>query len=189
MNDILLELGKFLISTTVLGGLIIWLFKEFMKFRFSQNLDENKAKIDNYFYQEKTKFSKIYDEQALVTKNLYSKLKLLNKSFQQYYFDMKNNIDGSEFSTTINLMNGFNDYFDENRIILDEQICEQIENSIKVQNEVFRQFAIQELQNVSTKDEKKDDMNALKNLIEYEIPKVEKKLEIEFKKILGAIAK
>ena len=102
---------------------------------------------------------------------------------------MKNNIDGSEFSTTINLMNGFNDYFDENRIILDEQICEQIENSIKVQNEVFRQFAIQELQNVSTKDEKKDDMNALKNLIEYEIPKVEKKLEIEFKKILGAIAK
>ena len=66
MNDILLELGKFLISTTVLGGLIIWLFKEFMKFRFSQNLDENKAKIDNYFYQEKTKFSKNKEAQGVL---------------------------------------------------------------------------------------------------------------------------
>lgn len=175
-----IELGKFLISTTVLGGLIIWIFKEFLKMRFSRDLENHKGEIDNYFYQKKLKFSKLYEERALVIKELYSLLNKYHKSLRTNYraiidpIDFKGDKKEINLDKSFELALNFENYFDENKIILDEKLRIQIENLKKMHLDIMKKIT---LDLVVKESEKVKNINELSNLIKNRIPEVEKKLE------------
>ncbi len=202
--DTLIELGKFLISTSVIGGVIVWIFKEFLKLKFSKEVEKQKGEIDNYFHKEKLKFTKLHEERALVIRELYSRLFNYHKSLKSNLKDVENvsevewEVKKKNIDTTFLVSKEFSDYYHKNRILLSSELCDQIEMLKNSHLEALKKITISHflasnMESASSLEERVDDYlgyeKQLRNIVEVEILALEKQLENEFRKILGVIEK
>lgn len=200
--EIIIELGKFLISTAVLGGVIVWLFKEFLKLKFSKEIEKHKGEIDNYFHKEKLKFSKLHEERAFVIKELYSRLFKYHESLKSNLRDVENasevdwKLKKQLIDKTFEVGSEFTDYYHQNKILLKPELCEQIENLKESYLDSLKSITISHLLASNMTSDWSDQERAdeyieyetkLKKIIEVEIVEIEINLETEFRKILGVI--
>ena len=198
----MIELGKFLISTAVLGGLLVWLFKELFKMRFSRDLEKYKGEIDNYFYKEKLRFSRLYEERAIVIKDLYIRLKRYNESLKKNLSDIEklSEVDWDQknenIDKTLSIANEFGEYYLQNRILLEKAICEKIDKLEASQFDSLKKIMISHLlasdmpSDKSLEDKVQEALEyeqKLKVIIENDIPAIESELEQDFRDILGVI--
>lgn len=200
--NIILELGKFLISTTVFGGLIVWIFKEYLKLRFSKGLEKSKGEIDNYFHNEKLKFAKLHEERAIVLKELYFKLYNYHKALKCNLNDVVNvttvqwNLKKQNIDNTFLTASEFDEYFEKNRIFFSPIFCKKVHELKESHLNAMKMITITHF--IASSMESEKDMGKrvkeyseyetkLKEIMQNEIPNIEKDIESEFRKILGVM--
>lgn len=200
--NVFFELGKFLISTAVLGGLIVWFLKEYLKLRFSKELEKSKAELDSYFHKEKLKFSKLHEERALVLKELYLKLYKSHKALKVNLHDIENiatvdwELKKKNIDNTLLILDEFDDYFEGNQILFTPKLCNKIQvlrevhfDSIKIiVISYFLASSLETEMNMEERGQEYSDYEAkLKEIIQKEIPEIEFEIICEFRQILGVI--
>jgi len=88
----LLELGKFLISTSVFGGLIVWLLKTYFENRLKNDIEKHKAEIEILTHKEKTQFTRLHEETPETIKKVYALLVRYSSAVCTGVFLLKTNL-------------------------------------------------------------------------------------------------
>ena len=195
--EFLLELGKFLIATTILGGLIVWIMKEFLKMKFSREVESHKQEIDNHFYQQKLRFSKLHEERLLLIKQIYalvvSEEKGLNNDISNAENIEKHELEKikDDISKHLEISVELESTYQRNKILLPVDICSLFDDFLSKTLDMRKNILVAHLiiSGPENLDEKKVDeyislLDKLKKA-QTDIPIIKTSLEKEFRRTLG----
>jgi hypothetical protein len=188
--NIFIELGKFLISTTVLGGLIIWLFQKMISIKLSTDLERFKLELQHSLDKEKFKFTKLHEETALLLKALYTEFYSINKQLIEINKIVdRDNYDSVKIDNLFNKIIEVEDYYKKNRILLNENLCDKIDELFDSYLDSMKNAAIIFLTRDSNTNELQDRFNenrlSLNVAIDNKIPEIQHEIENNFRNLIG----
>lgn len=137
------ELIKWLLSITVLGGLMTWFIKKVIQKFMQLDLEKYKIKLQteleihkNNLQLEQHKYTKLHDEQCEFIKSLYQRLNTVDKLSADFLglvtankpLDQKDKEKSKQLAKEIF---DLEDFFKENKILLSKQLSESIHNTIQ----------------------------------------------------------
>ena len=189
------DLGKFLISTSVFGGLIVWLLKTYFEKQLKNDIEKHKAEMELLVFKQKTQFSKLHEEVAEAIKKLYALLSFYSSAVNHEIFLLENNYDtdfkqiGEQIDKILSAGIEVDHFYNENKILLKEDICDKVERLKAVllgsTKKVMISQIIRNNLNENNKIQLKDTLNELKELMANELPPLKSELEQEFRNMLG----
>lgn len=200
MNDIL----KFLIGTTGVSVVVIFLGKFILYFlrdigveKYKTNLDKEiikyQSKLDEKVEKFKISYSNLFVEQIVIMKETYKKLIVAEKPLEYLMRPIKTSPVKPEdeiAKEVIDKANDLFDYFDENELMFNEKISETFNLIREKYVEVWNTFTTKEIFSNSISSEMllkltKDMQNAYNKTLQGEIQTLKKQLRDEFQKQLG----
>lgn len=191
-------LGLFGISASLITGLIAFLGKKYVELYSQKKLEEAKNNLLKNAAEFQIKISGLHAERLEAIKLLYAKLSELHESV--FILVIAGNGDSSNLQQVEKLYELYYDlrkYFNSNRILFNRKLCELIEDTIqKIHTSLFKFKGIIEKSNRIEMEYftdrkkyleriKREDWDLAADLIEKEVPKLQEKLENEFRKLIG----
>lgn len=200
INSIIQNVLTFTIGTVSVSTVVIaiskrifdkWLESRLVKYNyeFKIKLEEYKLEKQKIIEENKIRFTKLHEERAEIIKVLYEKLVIMQDHLNIYVRDFKNaKYKSDQFKQDrANILTSIPDfmrYTNRNRIFFDEDILFNIDEIEAIANVII--FAY---------EEKHDDGSDFKNstkwneltmqMVNGEIPKFRKELELKFRNLLG----
>ncbi|MFH1585855.1 MAG: hypothetical protein ABIB79_03745 [archaeon] len=184
LSEILRDLLYFLIGS----GLIVWLVKSIVGQILNKDIEKYKWKLN----KETLRFSKLYNERAIVIRDLYYKLFDFEQAMNSFvsiitWAGEKPKEEKRKIAAETG--NEFRDFYRKNRIYFSEKIVEILEKMDKIFMTSFINFTTLELDNPDSRaikpSERVEEWNKVWRRITTEIPELRSELEKEFRGILG----
>jgi len=192
------ELGKFLISTSVFGGLIIWLLKTYFENQLKNDIEKHKAELELFNYKQKTQFTKLHEETAETIKKIYALLARYSSSINTAVGLLENPYDidfqqiGNQLDEILKTGIELQNFYEENKILLKDEVCKKIEQVDAIlfgsTKKVMISQALRNNLNDKNKPQLLETLTELKRLLQIDLPPLKEELEKEFRSILGVIS-
>jgi hypothetical protein len=190
--DTLQDLGKFLISTSVFGGLIVWLLKTYFENQLKNDFEKYKSKIEFVTFKQKTQFTKLHEESAEAIKKIYVLLVQHAKSIEEAK-SLLNDQSDMDFSRVEKKISDvfiagekMDVFYNENKILLKQNLCEKIEKLLSVLFQSTKSLVNSQVIRSNFKAKNTIlTLGELNDLMNRDLPELKKELEIEFRNILG----
>lgn len=200
INAIIQNVLTFTIGTVSVSTVVIavskrifdkWLESRLTKYNYELKikLEEYKLEKQKIIEENKIRFTKLHEERAEIIRVLYKKLVIMQDHINVYVSDFKNGkYKSDEFNQhRANIFKSIPDfmrYTNRNRIFFDEDILFNIDEIEAIANIIINSY-----------EGKHDDGSDFKNSTEWnaltmqmindEIPKFRKELELKFRNLLG----
>ncbi|HHZ5402540.1 TPA: hypothetical protein ACWJ98_000337 [Bacillus cereus] len=203
------SLGVFTLGTVTVTGIVGYLFKTVFSHVLSKQLEEHKTLLNEQTEQYKAElqrmnnkhnitFSKLHVDRAETIRHLYTKLvKLQDSSMELLGYDgildrsIGKSMNPSEMQNavakTYQDASELKEYFYDNQIYFSEDICELLEKILGKMYPILLTLSGYEHQWVQATDGWEENVKVIPEIILSEIPKLQRNLEKEFRKLLGVI--
>lgn len=203
------SLGVFTLGTVTVTGIVGYLFKTVFSHVLSKQLEEHKTLLNEQTEQYKAElqrmnnkhnitFSKLHIDRADTIRHLYIKLvKLQDSSMELLGYDgilnrtIGKSMNPSEMQNavakTYQDASELKEYFYDNQIYFSEDICELLEKILGKMYPILLTLSGYEHEWVQETDSWEENIKVIPEIILSEIPKLQRNLEKEFRKLLGVI--
>lgn len=191
MNNYWQELLKYLSSITIITGIIGYFAKLIIDSILNKSLKKYEIDITSLAKRDEIKFSKLHEDRAFITKELYKKIYILEKKLMPYMDivkdDMANYFNDEYHNEVIKSVNDFVEYANENLIYYDKNTCMLINEIEEVLKYLNLDGFVWQTTGLGLRDNDFDEVWANKayDLVITKIPRLKKELEIIFREILG----
>ena len=204
MNEILKIIIQSLITSSFIGGAVIYIFKRVIEQYLNKNLEKFKKELDKEIEFYKLHLNLIYDRQSKlylirlkVIETLYQKLVDLYNAILEMTAPAKI-ITGKDDATvqqeekeiiekTAKLGNDFFHYYQKKKIYFSEETCELIEKIEQGLKQSYNDYSFKYLFGMPTSKMTYELAKRASDNVRKEIPKLLKLLENEFRKSIGII--
>jgi len=181
------EILNNLITVLLTSGVIVYLSKALMSNLFSKDLEKFKANIEKEAFSYRVRYEKMHSERAEVTKELYKKIVKTYRTFHSYMCPLQTSGEPSQDEKggeAVKIANNFTDYYEENRIFVDEELAKKIDKLSETFKQAWNEFEIYRLSKKNREFDLENWREAWK-IISEQTPIIKKEIEDEFRKIIG----
>jgi hypothetical protein len=196
---------KFLVGS----GLLIWLIQKLIEFFLNKRIEIYKLELQKQhdehkqLYEREIKIfeynmqlvlnnqSKLYEEVILkIYPECFKKVTNLERSMRNLIImhQVIKDADEEEKERIIQAANTFNDfeeYFDENRIYFNDEICQLIVNLIEKCRIGYNTYSFRSVWNLPSNKDSYEEYKEAAKLIEGEVPHIKKSIAENFRKIIS----
>lgn len=172
----------------VFGIIIVgasWVIKKYFEKMFDKDLEKFKSDLEKQSIKFRIRYEKMHSERAEIIKELYKKIVQTFRAFHSYMNPFQNDPEsqekkGKEASVCAN---NFTDYYEENRIFVDENLAKEIDKLSDVLKKAWVEFEISRF-NKTNKISYVENWNKAWKIISEDTPTIKTKIEEEFRKII-----
>lgn len=182
-----IEVAKNLGLTGILTAGAVWIFKILIGHLFSKDLEKFKANLEKEIAIHRIRYEKMHSERAEVIKELYKKMSKVHRSFGSFMSPLQLTGEPTEEEKgklAAQHANEFTEYYEENRIFIEEDLAEDIDQLSKTLRSAWLKFRTSRAVKNESNEHIKYWDDAWK-IIDEEVPKLKKEIEKKFRKILG----
>lgn len=199
MIEIFEKLGLMLGLSAIFAISVVFVLRKILELMINRDIEKFKSELERESASHKIRYEYLHEERMLVIKNTYQKLsktyKLVDVVMHLFWSDSTDNAKMEEdvsnkikIETIIRVaasVNELKDYFEENRIFLDEEMANQIDSVIKDLSKLWNEdLLLGDIRYCSSKNSLNvwnDEWEHLK----VKIPKIKSQLEVKFRSIIG----
>lgn len=189
-EEIIKIIGIFIVAAGTIAGLIIWIAKKIINHSFSIDLEKFKADLKIEAAKDRIRYEKMHNKRAEVIERLYKKIVRAYRALHSYMHIFQRTGDSTEKEKgekAAKAANDFTDYFEENRIFIEESLAKRIDDLSKKFKEAWNNFDLsrylRESKNSSSDYVKK--WEEAFNGIDQDANRIKKTIERKFRKIIG----
>lgn len=184
-------LKEFLTNITiwsiVVGG-ASFVLKTLVDNFFSHKIEQYKSELDRENTKHRIVFEKLQTERAIVIKETYKRIVIVNKAFRSYMnpFQFAGDLNKEEKQKeAAKSANDFIDYFEQNRIFFEESLAKKIDEIKNILWDAWHDFMLsRELRQEDVKAANEKWGNAW-NILERKIPEIKIDIENKFRSVIG----
>jgi hypothetical protein len=155
-----------------------------------KSLEKFKVDLQLGAFEHQTRFTKLHEQRAKIVAELYARLVKMQRSFVSMLNPLPVRSTDDSIMVRIKVAqesaNEFLEYFDENQIFLDSEICSKLIQLGQEFREIYLKFITVQLTSQDTASI--DALNAWSNGIDRlnkEIPQLKEEIESRFREMLG----
>jgi hypothetical protein len=177
------DIIKYFLSFSVIVAGITYLLKHFADLYFNKDIERFKSELEKITIEHQIRYAKLHEERAHVIKEVYRKIAVAEKWMKEYVtpIDLGGLPPIEERSKrAAESANEFVDYYKENKIFLNNDICKLLDEIHKCIAEAWIKF--------NQKDRVRPDKDYWGDswqTITEKLPQIKEKLENDFRNILG----
>jgi hypothetical protein len=165
----------------------VWLAKILISHLFSKDLEKFKSDIEKEAFCDRIRYEKMHSERAEVIKELYKRMTRAHRSFGSFMSPLQLTGELPEREKgeiAAKHANEFTEYYEENRIFLDENSAQDVDSLSSTLRSAWIKFRTSRAVDKASK-EYLDYWDAAWKIIDNDIPLIKLEVEKKFRKIIG----
>jgi hypothetical protein len=174
------------ISVTSVSIVIVYLSKILISNLFSKDLEKFKNNLEKEAFSYRVRYEKMHLRRAEAIEEIYRRMVKTYRAFRSYVHPMQSSKESQEAKggEVAKIANDFSDYYEENRIFIDEDLAQKIDKLSDVFRKVWGEFETYRFGEKLKQPYFEGYKNAWET-ISKETPIIKKEIENEFRKIIG----
>ena len=183
----MVEILKYLISSAVISGALVWLIREVVRLFFSRSLEKFKSELEKEVITHKLKYERMHSDRAEVIKQVYTRITRTHRSLGSFMSRLQlmgESTEEEKGKIAADAANSFTEYYEENRIFIDEDLAKKID--LLSQNFRLAWIKFQTKQHLpKNSDDALKQWQSAWDIINEQIPPIKQEIEKDFRKIIG----